>query len=817
MTKNNVDKETLSVNEKYRKVMNLFSKAFYKEDNRAFNMKVFGVLLYFRQHDSLKLKTRNEVDDIKDYNVYQWDSETTNICLCCDRLLICDADNTNKQAFIKVLKNVIEMFWSKVDDADVLFSLVKALNRLDFCENELLALFDCAIKEYELVCHAGFNMVPDGIAEVFKMLLDEETSTIFDPFGGLMGLATVLKEKRFVAHELNNNVKELALIRLALAGVLDQTELYDGVELGCKPVEYDAIATIPPFGGRIKMSNDAFNGEEGYEEVALRRFDILTNEHGQLVTIVPLSFLSSELKQIKILRKKIIILNWLDTIIYLPSGIFSNTGIATAIIVLKRNRDGEMGVRYLDASNCVVKHGRDSVLDVDAVAQLYQETDVKITLREIVDQNYSWNLQWYLDQKNADFNDAYDIVEIGEVLTQVPLLNKYDEVEGYLVGVSDLSKDVFDYEKKPEDFPRVEELGLANKVTEPVILISMIREPRPTYCMASKSEPIFVKRDVVAYRITNETVDPGYLCMELEKRLKKATQGAVIPRFSRAQIAHTRIGFPSLNRERSKIEQKNLFEEVCLTVGLGKDMKERLELLLEKKKKEYIEEVRHRKHDMKTPMTQLRNTLTLLENMVPLVSGEPAEKLKLYLQRQKKSMNTLSEIVSHIADEDVFAAPEPIDLGEVLLSQQTKTDRYVVSYYPDKAVLEGSGIERPMVFMGKSDLLRLVQNIVENAVKRGFIGDYSEYALNIRLTIKEGLYVIDFSNNGEPLPDGLTKERYGMKGEKGVDSDGSGIGGYIVKSITEHYGGDYDVYSERIAGMWFTHVIVKLPIYYDNE
>lgn len=89
--------------------------------------------------------------------------------------------------------------------------------------------------------------------------------------------------------------------------------------------------------------------------------------------------------------------------------------------------------------------------------------------------------------------------------------------------------------------------------------------------------------------------------------------------------------------------------------------------------------------------------------------------------------------------------------------------------------------------------------------------------MNISLTIKDGQYFIDFSNNGEPLPDGLTKERYGMKGEKGKDSDGSGTGGYIVKSITEHYGGDYDVYSERFAGMWFTHVIVKLPIYHDNE
>jgi len=122
-----------------------------------------------------------------------------------------------------------------------------------------------------------------------------------------------------------------------------------------------------------------------------------------------------------------------------------------------------------------------------------------------------------------------------------------------------------------------------------------------------------------------------------------------------------------------------------------------------------------------------------------------------------------------------------------------------------------------MVMMGKSDLLRLVQNIIGNAVERGFVDDYPEYSLNISLTIKKGFYIIDFSNNGRPLPEGMTKERYGMKGVKGKGSDGEGKGGYIVKSITEHYGGDYDVFSQQFAGMWFTHVIVKLPIYQDNE
>ena len=42
----------------------------------------------------------------------------------------------------------------------------------------------------------------------------------------------------------------------------------------------------------------------------------------------------------------------------------------------------------------------------------------------------------------------------------------------------------------------------------------------------------------------------------------------------------------------------------------------------------------------------------------------------------------------------------------------------------------------------------------------------------------------------------MTKDRYGLKGEKAGANAGTGSGGYIVRSIVEHYGGDYDVFTK---------------------
>ena len=70
------------------------------------------------------------------------------------------------------------------------------------------------------------------------------------------------------------------------------------------------------------------------------------------------------------------------------------------------------------------------------------------------------------------------------------------------------------------------------------------------------------------------------------------------------------------------------------------------------------------------------------------------------------------------------------------------------------------------------------------------------------------MFQIDFRNNGNPLPDGMDKMRYGIKGEKAGSTGGTGIGGSYVKKCVEHYGGDYNIFMED----GWTVVRICLPI-----
>ena len=73
---------------------------------------------------------------------------------------------------------------------------------------------------------------------------------------------------------------------------------------------------------------------------------------------------------------------------------------------------------------------------------------------------------------------------------------------------------------------------------------------------------------------------------------------------------------------------------------------------------------------------------------------------------------------------------------------------------------------------------------------------------------EKNMFLIDFLNNGNPLPEGMDKVRYGIKGEKAGKTGGTGIGGSYVKKFVEHYGGDYDIF---VKDGW-TVVRICLPI-----
>lgn len=290
------------------------------------------------------------------------------------------------------------------------------------------------------------------------------------------------------------------------------------------------------------------------------------------------------------------------------------------------------------------------------------------------------------------------------------------------------------------------------------------------------------------------------------------------------------------------------------------DLRKERERIIEEKlstmKADYINEVRMRKHDIRPYLRQLASCERLMHHYIENASGidDLKEDLKNQLKYSHVALDCISTIVDHLSDEERFGEPEIVNIDEYLAGIQIDHDEIeglkieynrnleafknagfaIPDFWEQKQLSEekkkqiteeeekekkekkdvpNKSIDNLPLFISISpvDLQRLVTNIIENARKHGFTDKTrTDYYIGINLTIdvKQNLYQIDFSNNGNPLPDGMDKEHFGLRGVKAGITGGTGNGGYIIKTIVTHYGGDYDVFTENNI----TTIRVYLPI-----
>ena len=272
-----------------------------------------------------------------------------------------------------------------------------------------------------------------------------------------------------------------------------------------------------------------------------------------------------------------------------------------------------------------------------------------------------------------------------------------------------------------------------------------------------------------------------------------------------------------------------------------KDLKDKLVSM----KTDYINEVRMRKHDMRPHMKQLKSASNLMRHYIDNLDtiDDAKQHLNHQLFRFSDALGHLSDIIDHLSDEEKFGEPERFsitDYFEKIVSESMdnggnlafeidadKVGKYLINKLNDYTEhMKGFAKEKDKDFINREypfplhwtyvniaplDLDRMVQNIIENARIHGFTDpSRTDYMIWINLSVdeKRDMYQIDFMNNGTPLPEGMTKSRYGIKGEKAGLKAGTGSGGYIVKSIVTHYGGDYDV----LCKDGITIIRVFLPI-----
>jgi type I restriction enzyme M protein len=755
---------------------------------------MFGTLLYFKMNDLLLVKQLSgENDDETDIKeIFAFD----NVRLCYSNRIFqnCTINAEFKEELMKGLKLL-----GMVEDKKALLSDSIALIDSSANPEDYLSIFDTIINAagkmkkpkradntsfsndpfffkriksffwqlIDAIKPNDYSTHPHELSKIVAYLLDDRVETIFDPFGGLMDFATTMKEKRFVAFIGDDLKRDVSMYRLALAGILDHCVLHrNPINEWIDDNSFQAIVTFPPFNGLIKMNDGDGQQEEKAELVALRRFETTTTDDGQLISFMPQTILWSEEKSDIELREQLTRQNLLDAVICLPK---TNSLRPTAIVILKKKRAKNEPIKFVDASSSfITKQGKPSAIDVKAVIRLYNGKASLISKEEILAQQSSWNVYWLQNNDRSVFRDGYTVAPLSEVITPFESGQEFSEANGIIINDSTLSDDFFNYEIHPDHIAPMTLYGSSKIITEPVLLLASKKgSVKPSYCLASEKMPVYITPDVKAYKIINSTVYPGYLCMELSKRLKDQSK-AFNPERPLSGLLMTRVGFPSLNAERSYAEQKNIFDNIQTEFQEGQIRELGLQQTINKMVTDQMAQIRQRKHslmqvtsplaldwkDLKEYLLKNHNKFNVddtIGNLHPITIGELITSISEYI-------STIETRIMHFTDDDWDYGPiEDIDLREFVedFINKHKSARYMYLFNPSEDE------KKYLIRMPRKALLQVLENIVSNAVSHGFTSHDNESAYYIKFDIDDDHQdelVLEVSNNGEPLPDGVDTE-----------------------------------------------------------
>lgn len=720
-----------------------------------------------------------------------------------------------------------------------------------YTEGEYLDWFDFCIEQ--TIKYAEEFYTPRYICALIESLISPKEKSIFVPFGGMMEFSTDMDNYEHIdAVEINHEIWLLGKIRLGLANKLDSVEFTNDSNTTWTNKQYDAIVSYPPLAMKIEMQDEyaAANGNkrELAELVAANRFQETTTEDGIGVCFMgpSIQWANGEQKRFRMWTMEN---HMVDAVILLPKGMLSYTSIPLACVILKKHPQQENAIRFIDASNMYDKTDCNIILDIEKVMAAYHTNQPKVSASisydDIIENDYTWDLTQYLQHEELEIPEGHKAV-IMEEIAQIPSCTKGTEAdEGKLLRVTDLSNDWTKPYISPESLSDSDNVKGCAKLEQTAIVVSLVRDFKPSIIKASEDFPVWLAKNVLAI-IPEMEIDIEYLCMVLSKAKIGGT--GIIPHISKSTIMKYKLALPE-----DISTQKTLYKEACQQEAMAKAKETGLLDVIDKMKTDYINEVRSRKHDMMPHLRQMSSARKNLEyyiNHKDSMSDEDfMQGMKEEIANQKTAIDSLTTILKIFSREDQFGTPEIINIDKFLMENYPDGHNYHSEIEPDYQALANYGFTIPdtllsinmngdknwqeylkevpdytegiNVFMAKDDLQRLCDNIFSNAVKHGFTDPKrNDYSIWVKLTVDEekDMFQIDFTNNGTPFPKGLDKIRYGLRGEKGGITAGTGEGGYIVRSIVEHYGGDYDLLTQKDQGTVWSTVRIYLPIYRnDNE
>jgi type I restriction enzyme M protein len=334
---------------------------------------------------------------------------------------------------------------------EIIAKIISHLDQIDFklqdTESDLLGdAYEFLIGEFAAGAgkKAGEFYTPQEVSTILaKIVTTRKTriKSVYDPTCGSGSLLLRVQKEvedvgMFYGQELNRTTYNLARMNMILHDVhfskfdIKQADTLEEPQHRQIDLKAEAIVANPPFSANWSASG-VFSTDDRFSQYGklapktkadfafVQHMVHHLDENGIMATVLPHGVLFRGSSEAHIRRYLIEDRNYIDAVIGLPANIFFGTGIPTCILVIKKCREVNEDVLFIDASNHFEKQGKDNKLlpaHIDAIIDTYTHRTVtdkysyRATLQEIADNDYNLNIPRYVDTFEEE--EAVDITAV---------------------------------------------------------------------------------------------------------------------------------------------------------------------------------------------------------------------------------------------------------------------------------------------------------------------------------------------------------------------------------------------------------------------